>query len=940
MDLKKLSWFFEDQVRDAHAEYLARIPAHGNSFLDALGDSLPRRLFEQTHRMLVAQYKLIEADISFDDFCTSLRQPEIRTYLHERFPVLREWIAGTCLSWLEQSCLLTERFLADASRLQSEIFDHTSPLDVAHVELGLGDLHRGGKSVALLRLRDGRKLLYKPRSLSIDTHFQALVQWLGDNCDMDFCTPKHLDRGGYGWVQFVEQNDCENSGQVDLFYHRLGALLGVLYAIEGTDFHYENIIADGEYPVLIDLESVFQPPAPTMAGAANEAMGASVLKIGILPNRTAGASGMPEIGGISNAEGQPGFNRLHLMRGEDGQPSLVRGRARLLPARNVPTLRGEKVQVGAGHVQQLQRGFEQVYRAILARRSEFASLLDRFSGDEIRVLFRHTATYSHLRDEARHPMSMTSFEAVAKHFELLRLVVSDYAIAARFVQFEIEDLARGDIPLFTTRVASRHLWYSDDACIENFYDESGGDAAAKKLECLGEQDLARQLWIISNSFGLHEGRPGLLSSCDAPVQLASASASEPGTRLIAAAWSIADELIARIHVDGDCASWLVHTPTSLDNREFDLAPASYDLYCGMPGEILFFSQLSAVTGKWEYRELAHKALNFLQTRLLESKRSIRTLGLYAGWGSVVHMLTDLAKLESDYIHLEWLEELLAAPEFDYLIADDSIYSLLKGSAGFMLACADLHLSSGSRRALQLAEAAADHLLANRSTQWPGYSWLISSGLPLSGLAHGASGFAMAFARLFEATGSVRYYDASVQAVEYENHLFVPQQGNWRDCRDIVIKEYGDQPFCSVAWSHGAPGIGLARLAMLRAGIDSDGIRRDLDIAVQTTLRGGFNAGDSLTYGSFGSLELLLSYSECYGDELLPEIAALTSAMLDRVESRQFRLGAPVAMPLGLMTGVTGIAYQCLRIARMRHVPSVLCGVSHVQKTGSPELHPK
>lgn len=927
MDLKKLSWFFEDEVRDAHTQFLARVPAGGIGFLDALGDNLSRRLFEQTHRMLVAQYKFIEEHVSFDDFCSSLRQPDIRTYLHQRYPVLRQWMTGTCQDWLEQSCLLTTRFLDDYARLQSGIFADSAPLEVARVEPGLGDLHRGGKSVAMLRLRDGRKFLYKPRSMAIDTHFQVLVRWLGERGNADFCTPVHLDRGDYGWVQFIEQKDCESAAQVERFYHRLGGLLAALHFIEGTDFHYENIIAAGEYPILIDLESLFQPPVPVMAGAANGAMDSSVLRVGILPNRTAGASGLPETAGVSNAEGQPGLNRLHLMRDEDGQPSLVRGRAGLLPAKNVPTLQGSRVQIDAGQVLQLQRGFEQVYRTVLAHRTEFLSLIDQFSGDQIRVLFRHTATYAHLRDEARHPSSMTSLEAVADRFELLRLVVPEYRIAERFVQFEIEDLARGDIPLFTTRVASRHLWYSDDACLENFFDESGRDAAARKVGLLSEQDLARQLWIIRNSFGLHEGRRGLMAIRGTQVQ--PSTGSEPADRMIAAAASIADQMVARFHVDGDCASWLVHTPTSLDNRQFDLAPASYDLYCGMPGEILFFSQLSAVTGRFEYRELAHKALNFLQLRLLESKGSICALGLYAGWGSVVHLMTELAKLESDYLHLQWLEELLVDSSFDRLIAADASHGLVKGSAGFMLACADLYLSNGSRRALQLAEAVADHLLSQRCEQWPGYSWRISSGMPLSGLAHGASGFAMAFGRLFEATGDARYGHASVQCVEYESHLFVPEQGNWRDCRDIVIREHGDRPFCSVAWSHGAPGIGLARLAMMRAGMDSVDIRRDLDVAVQTTLRRGFSAGDSLTYGAFGSLELLLSYSECLGDELLPEIAALTSSMLDRVQAGQLRLGAPVAMPLGLMTGVTGVAYQCLRAARMRHVPSVLCGVSRI-----------
>ena len=39
------------------------------------------------------------------------------------------------------------------------------------------------------------------------------------------------------------------------FYRRQGALLALLYALEATDFHAENLIASGEFPVLIDLET-------------------------------------------------------------------------------------------------------------------------------------------------------------------------------------------------------------------------------------------------------------------------------------------------------------------------------------------------------------------------------------------------------------------------------------------------------------------------------------------------------------------------------------------------------------------------------------------------------------------------------------------------------------------------------------------------------------
>jgi len=53
-----------------------------------------------------------------------------------------------------------------------------------------------------------------------------------------------------------------------------------MYALEGNDFHFENIIAAGEHPMLIDLETLFQPylrikgdeNRPTLNGTAIDAL--------------------------------------------------------------------------------------------------------------------------------------------------------------------------------------------------------------------------------------------------------------------------------------------------------------------------------------------------------------------------------------------------------------------------------------------------------------------------------------------------------------------------------------------------------------------------------------------------------------------------------------------------------------------------------------------
>ncbi len=44
--------------------------------------------------------------------------------------------------------------------------------------------------------------------------------------------------------------------------------LALFYALEATDFHHENLIAEGEHPVPIDLETLFQPASPHRPPAA------------------------------------------------------------------------------------------------------------------------------------------------------------------------------------------------------------------------------------------------------------------------------------------------------------------------------------------------------------------------------------------------------------------------------------------------------------------------------------------------------------------------------------------------------------------------------------------------------------------------------------------------------------------------------------------------
>src|SRR5262249_31989010 len=122
-------------------------------------------------------------------------------------------------------------------------------------------------------------------------HFQELLTWLNERgTHPPFRTLKVLDRGTYGWVEFVAAGGCTSADEVRRFYQRQGGYLALLYALEATGFYFEDLIAAGEHPVLIDLEALFHPRLPRLDAAqadrlAGDRMASSALRVGLLPQR-------------------------------------------------------------------------------------------------------------------------------------------------------------------------------------------------------------------------------------------------------------------------------------------------------------------------------------------------------------------------------------------------------------------------------------------------------------------------------------------------------------------------------------------------------------------------------------------------------------------------------------------------------------------------------
>ena len=189
---------------------------------------------------------------------------------------------------------------------------------------------------------------------------------------------------------------------------------------------------------------------------------------------------------------------------------------------------------------------------------------------------------------------------------------------------------------------------------------------------------------------------------------------------------------------------------------------------------------------------------------------------------------------------------------------------------------------------------------------------------------------MSLLRLFAVSGEERFRQTALAAMEYERSLFSLERRNWPDLRSEFSssatsnQQTGQQDSNSymVAWCHGAPGIGLARLASLEY-IDDATLHAEIDAALQTSLAHGFGLNHCLCHGDMGNLEFVLGATR-----LLPQyeeqVQHLTSMLLDSIERQGCVTGVPLGVETpGLMIGIAGTGYGLLRLACAERIPSVL-----------------
>ncbi len=776
------------------------------------------------------------------------------------------------------------------------------------------------------------QLVYKPKSLAVDVHFQELLTWLNQRgCRPTLRTLHMIDRQEYGWVEYVSRQACQTRSEVKSFYTRLGMYLALLYAINASDFHLENLIACGEHPLLIDLETLFNPEFERFEDgeavtAAEKSMLNSVLVVGMLPQRlwSQDAYAGIDISGLGGEAGQLSPDRIPQAAspGTD-QMRYVRERLEMSGEANRPTLNGQETSA-VDYVPQVIDGFRLMFKLLLDNRLELlaeAGPLAKFGQAETRVLLRPTRTYDQLLFESFHPDVLRDALQRDLLFDRLWVVVPGRTFMSKAITAEQHDLYRGDIPVFTTQPASLTLYSASGDPIEGILYESGLAIARERIRHLNQEVLRRQEWFIRSSLAtLSPYEYGRGHPQKSRYQLRSPEGDFSHYRLLDHARDVGEELAATAVLGQDDVTWI--GLDHLDDGIWNMAPLGMDLYNGLPGIALFLAYAGKTLHEVTYTTLARRAAKGILRHVDRFRSDLPGIGAFEGWGGILFTLTHLTQLWAD-------KELL--PQADAIVEiiasyidEDESYAVFDGAGGAIAALLAYHHISRSKDALKTAVACGDHLINTAQSMNSELGWVIPrfGPRPQLGFAHGAAGIAWALCTLAERSNCDRFRTTARQALAYERRFFSDKEKNWPDLRQSA-QEDSMEPY-HIAWCTGAAGIGLSRLA-LQPLLDDSQLDSEITTALQTTIDGGFGQSHTLCHGDFGNLDLLLSAQHLSGDSCLEQqLNHIGAGILDSIDRSGWQCGGPGAVRLpGLMIGIAGIGYQMLRLAEPEQVPSVL-----------------
>ncbi len=882
-------------------------------------------------------------------------QDEWLKYFFHEYPVLLYELSGRSINWIRNTSNLLTRLNNDIVELNSMFFARHSEARVKEIELFKGDIHRSGNSVCFVHFEDGTKVVYKPRSFQIDVGFYQFIHWLRDKGHpVNLYEPKILEKGEYGWIEFVNQRKCENIDAVKEHFQAIGELLAVFYVLGSKDIIADNIICSGGAPCLVDLECVVGSQLPRIGNGRivydqlHEMYFDSVVRTGILPRWTIGETGQAQVV-ISALTIDGGIERETLeweYKNTDEMKQVVRNRTTKGKNDHLPKLQDVIIPID-DYTKSLLLGFKNMYDFIFQQREELLAEggpLTAFEGAESRVLFRDTAAYQLVHRELHHPSNLAATLNYDSTCDNLWTTYDGGIMTAKIVQSECQQLCTGDVPFFISKIGSRDLFDGDEKVIhENYFPRNAVEEIKERVRMMDNyKDF--QMAIIEGTLatyfdGAHvHDRPIhnfiriSLDNCNRLNETGTLTedlirfASEIGDQLIGVSFQAEDEI-------GWAANGRYETLGKKGKGGSGFGILNSDLYSGISGFAYFFLYLYKMTGEQRYASTALRVISQTKSEFLErlekgdydyslSPERLKAISSLAFPMSLLHLLDHASVVYDSSL---WEDNIVDKIYgwLSCLIGDDTPCDIIYGAAGAIPLLLNIYERTGDTQPLRLAELCGKHIVNNSLNTSVGLGWPditnFKDQTPLGGFSHGTSGICYSLFRLASVLGNGTFFDIARKGLAYDRSLFNREMCGWPDPKS-------DNSSDLMAWCHGSGGVGLSRV-LISIYEEDAALPRELEIAMDNLIKKGFGGNQCLCHGDLGNLEIVKAINNKLRREEVEGLvySYLAELVQQKKQSKIFKTGHEglVIDLLSLFTGLAGIGYALLRFADWDNIPSVL-----------------
>ncbi len=532
----------------------------------------------------------------------------------QMLPVLASLVTLTLVNWIRAAEEMIRALEHDHAELAATLTGSSSPLTIQSIHGDAGDLHLGGRSVMILTFADGARVVFKPKRLAISDVFRAIVDRINAAA---YSTPlrvhRALVRDGHTWEEYVPHRPCDRVEQVERFYRRMGGWIRLLQVLEGRDFWLDNLIAEGEYPIFIDLETIMQPqrrdaamsaaaervqdrlessplvtnivtmPVPIGPGIEGEDLGCfATPKAFLSPFPATDITGVPSVG----------MSRLGYRTWTHPEHAPV------LNERSVPADRWfPAIETG-------YREMAETLDALAPELLEPGGLVDQLSAHPVRTIFRDTWTCIRIIHRSMAPPLLGSYPRRRQFLEQMHRDASDAAAGTTaVVAAEVRAMISLDVPFFSAVGDDDAIHPPDGAPVPAFFDDTAHDRVLANLRTFTRQRLEDDVALLRTSFWTaHPGTPVV-----GAVALRRASPPIGRTAWSDAARRIAEGLAAtRTVADDGSSSWIALTYHPSADIE-TCTPIGNDLLTGRAGLVICFIDQWRVSGEARWRELATEA---------------------------------------------------------------------------------------------------------------------------------------------------------------------------------------------------------------------------------------------------------------------------------------------------------------------------------------------